>query len=97
MVKVNFLDNHLTVEVPQGTSLTDICDEHSTGVLLGCRDAACGTCLIEVLEGVEDLSPITEEEEILLSALAEDVPNARLACQCEVRGHGPISVQALPS
>ena len=97
MAKVHFLDNDFTVDVPPGTSFTDLCDRHSTGVLLGCRDAACGTCLIEVLEGVEDLSPITEGEEILLSALAEDVPNARLACQCEVCGHGPISVRALSS
>lgn len=97
MAKVNFLDTDLTVEAAEGTPFTSLCDDHSTDILLGCRDAACGTCLIEVTDGLTDLSPITDQEEILLSALAEGVDNARLACQCRVAGQGPISVRVLAS
>ncbi|MEM9002910.1 MAG: 2Fe-2S iron-sulfur cluster-binding protein [Cyanobacteria bacterium P01_F01_bin.86] len=97
MAKVQFSDKDLTLEVPEGTSFTTICDDYPTGILLGCRDAACGVCLIEVLEGVQDLSPITEGEEILIEALAEGIPGARLACQCKIEGAGPISVKGLPT
>lgn len=98
MATINFTDADLTVSVPEGTSFITVCDENDTDILMGCRDAACGTCLIEVLKGFDALSPITDQEEILLAALAEDVPNARLACQCRVAQEDQeISVKVLPS
>ncbi|MBC8122431.1 MAG: (2Fe-2S)-binding protein [Gemmatimonadaceae bacterium] len=86
MVTIHFEDDHSTIEVKANQSLTDICDEYPNSLLFGCRDAACGTCLIEVTSGIENISPVTENERDMLDVMAEDNPRARLACQCVVLG-----------
>lgn len=52
----------------------------------------CGTCIVEVVEGMEYLSPRTEVENRKLRKKPE---NYRLACQTLV--HGPVSVVTKPS
>lgn len=49
------------------------------GVLFGCEHGLCGTCRIEVLEGIENLSERTPEE-IALGCEG----NIRQACQCRI-------------
>ena len=46
-----------------------------------CEDGKCGTCLSEVLSGMENLTPITEKEKQF--GLEE---NERLMCQCRLTG-----------
>ena len=86
MVTIHFEDDQKSIQVEIERSLSDICDEYPTSVLFGCREAVCGTCLVEVLGGLDNLSPITDDEQELLSVLAPDNSRARLACQCVVRG-----------
>jgi 2Fe-2S ferredoxin len=93
MALIHFADDDLTLEVAGETRLTDVCDEQSVSLLFGCREANCGTCLIEVLAGSDQLSPVTRHEQEMLEILAPDHPHARLACQCAVRGN--VSVRAL--
>lgn len=95
-VCIHFDDDQQQIEVDPGQSLTDICDQHPTAILFGCRNAVCGTCLIEVLQGAENLSPVQAEEQDLLSILAPENSAARLACQCLVL-QGSIRVQVLKS
>jgi ferredoxin len=53
-------------------------------------DSACGgngvctTCLVKVVEGAENLGPVTEKEEIM--GMDADNPEYRLGCQCCVSG-----------
>jgi ferredoxin len=51
----------------------------------------CGTCIVEIVEGAENLSPRTEFETRKLKKKPE---NYRLACQTIV--NGPISVNTKP-
>ncbi|WP_017653826.1 2Fe-2S iron-sulfur cluster-binding protein [Fortiea contorta] len=51
----------------------------------------CGTCIVEVVEGIENLSPRTDVENKKLKKKPE---NYRLACQTLV--NGPISVVTKP-
>jgi ferredoxin len=95
LASIYFEDDRKAIEVEVNQSLTDICDEHPTAILFGCRNAVCATCLVEVTRGLENLSPITLEEQDLLSVLAPDNPMARLACQCIVKGD--ISLKVLQS
>jgi ferredoxin len=51
----------------------------------------CGTCIVEIVEGAENLSPRTEFEN---RKLKKKPDNYRLACQTIV--NGPISVNTKP-
>jgi ferredoxin len=51
----------------------------------------CGTCLVEIVEGMENLSPRTEFEE---RKLKKKPDSYRLACQTLV--NGPVSVITKP-
>jgi ferredoxin len=92
-IEITFEDTDQLVTSVAGRRFLDICDEFNTPILFGCRAASCGTCLIEVTAGADHLSPVTEEEKILLEVLAEGNLQARLACQCVVEGS--ISVRSL--
>jgi ferredoxin len=49
------------------------------GVQFGCEDGVCGTCIIEVEEGRENLSELNEKEKDMGLE-----PQQRLACQCKI-------------
>ncbi len=51
----------------------------------------CGTCIVEIVEGMENLSPRTDFEERKLKRKPESY---RLACQTLV--NGPITVKTKP-
>lgn len=51
----------------------------------------CGTCIVEIVEGLENLSPRTEVEN---RKLKKKPANYRLACQALVEG--PVSVNTKP-
>jgi ferredoxin len=51
----------------------------------------CGTCIVEIVEGMENLSPKTDFEQRRLQKKPESY---RLACQTIV--NGPVSVKTKP-
>ncbi|WP_017316271.1 2Fe-2S iron-sulfur cluster-binding protein [Mastigocladopsis repens] len=51
----------------------------------------CGTCIVEIVEGMENLSSRTEVEKVMLKRKPESY---RLACQTCV--YGPVSVKTKP-
>lgn len=65
--------------IEDGGSLIEICEE--AGVPFGCTEGVCGTCVIEVKEGMENLSSYSKEEEDFLGEMG----NERLACQCRLK------------
>ena len=85
MPKVTVTTDNLTIDVKEGYPLIDMCEDHDTSILFGCRDGACGACMVKVKKGMENLSPIDEEEQDFLETMAAE-PDERLACQCTVKG-----------
>ena len=83
---ITFEDCQQTIETSPGRKLIDICDDLKSPILFGCRACSCGTCLIEITKGEENISPATEQEKLLLSVIAQDNSQARLACQCTING-----------
>ncbi len=90
MPKVYITTDNLTLDVPDGYAMIDMCDQHDTSILFGCRDGACGACMIKVIEGASNLSKMEDHERDFLETMAAQ-PEERLACQCKV--HGDVKVE----
>lgn len=75
-------------EVHVGDSIISACKE--VGVLFGCHAGMCRTCEIEVIDGMEHLTDVTENEKLMEVTL----PN-RLACQCRIKKDGVITIRAV--
>ena len=90
MPKVKVLTDDLDIDVPENYAMIDMCEDHDTSILFGCRDGACGACMIKVKEGKENLSPMQDDERDFLETMAAE-EDERLACQCRV--HGDVVVE----
>lgn len=80
MGRVVFADSNEEYEVSDGAPILEVCEE--AGVPFACTEGVCGTCVIEVKAGMENLSPFTQEEEDFLGHMRHE----RLACQCTLKG-----------
>ncbi len=91
MPKVKITTDDKTFESAPGQNFLELCENEDTSILFGCRDGACGACLIKVLEGADNLSPMQDDEKDFLETLAAE-PNERLACQCKINGDVVVEV-----
>ncbi len=83
--KVTFQDIDTTVNVPAGTRVIEISEKVGSGIIYGCREGDCGTCMMQVVEGWNNLTePSVLEEKILKENMAGR--HNRLACQAQVLG-----------
>ena len=88
--KVTFKDIGISVHVPVGTRIIEVSEKLGAGLIYGCREGDCGTCLMKVEEGWNNLTtPSVVEEKILTENLAGK--HNRLACQAQVLGDIVIS------
>ncbi len=65
-------------DVQDGEGIKDAAKD--LGVVFGCEDGLCGTCMVEVEEGAENLTELTQAEK----DMGVDDKN-RLACQCKIK------------
>lgn len=86
MVKVNMITEGIKVEVNKGKNLHDLCLEKESPLPFGCTEGNCGTCIIKIKSGKENLSKKTEQEKITLDMMGCDEEDHRLACQCKILG-----------
>ena len=96
MATVVFEDEGVTVAAPQGGRVMDLADENpATAVPFSCRFANCGTCRVEVTEGLELCEPATERE-ARVKRIFNDSERVRLACQLRVReGDGVVRLRVV--
>lgn len=88
--KVTFTDVGISVNVPSGTRIIDVSEKVGAGIVYGCREGDCGTCMTKIEQGAEFLSePSALETKTLKENLAGK--DNRLACQCQVMG-GEVKV-----
>ena len=83
--KVKFEDIDLTVNVPVGTRVIEVSEKVGSGIIYGCRECDCGTCMMEIVEGYNNLSePSVLEDKVLRENMAGR--HQRLACQAQIVG-----------
>lgn len=68
------------IDAPEGGRLLDLCDDTLAPIPFSCRSANCGTCRVDVLEGIAELSPPEGEELAVLAIFGDDPTKRRLAC-----------------
>ena len=91
MPKVTITTDNKTFDVPDNYALIDMCEDHDTSILFGCRDGACGACMVKIIKGGEFLNPMKDDERDFLETMGA-APNERLACQCRVKG-GDVTLE----
>jgi len=80
MAKLVFEDHGEEKQLEDESPIASSCEE--AGVPFACTEGVCGTCVIEVTEGMENLSAFTQEEMDFLGEQNRE----RLACQCKIKG-----------
>ena len=98
MATIKFLNENTEIVVADGANLRFKALENRVdlytlgGKLMNCGGyGQCGTCVVEVVAGAENLSPRTTVEE---RKLKKWPANCRLACQTLV--NGPVTVVTKP-
>ncbi|WP_017300175.1 2Fe-2S iron-sulfur cluster-binding protein [Nodosilinea nodulosa] len=99
MANVKFVNEDREIIVADGANLRFKALENRidiytfSGKLMNCGGyGQCGTCVVDVVSGEENLSPRTQVEDRKLKKWPS---SCRLACQTTV--HGPVSVVTKPS
>ena len=76
MATIRFEDQD--AETPDNGPILKVCEE--LGIPFGCQDGVCGTCIVYILEGMENLGERNEKETDM------DLDDGqRLACQCVIK------------
>src|SRR4028119_771226 len=98
MTSIKFVKENKEAVVADGANLREKMLQNGIdlytfkGKLMNCGGyGQCGTCVVEIVEGLENLSPRTEFEN---SKLKKKPESYRLACQAMV--NGAISVKTKP-
>jgi len=98
MANIKFLDEGNEVIAADGANLRLKAIENRIdlytfmGKMMNCGGyGQCGTCVVEIVEGMDNLSPRTDVENRLLKRKPETF---RLACQTIV--NGPVTVKTKP-
>ena len=78
MGKLIYVKTKISKDIKDGDKIKNAAEE--MGVLFGCEDGICGTCMIDVVKGEKNLSDITQPEKDL-----ERDEKHRLACQCKMK------------
>ena len=84
--RVEIVNDFLAINVAEGSTIQDIVEASGSALPFGCRDGECGTCVVEVVAGMEFLSPKTDKEFKVMKEVCYGTctPNSRLSCQMKI-------------
>ena len=87
MPRIIFLPSKIETNVPDGTSILDAALDCGIELDHNCgANCACSTCHVIIEEGMENLSPLEDEEEDQLDDAEGLTLASRLGCQAKVYG-----------
>lgn len=84
MARIIFKPDNIVHDVEDGSALIDCCDEVDVSLSFGCTEGTCGVCELTILEGMKNLSRVSDEEREYL--YEEDLEaGMRLGCQLKIK------------
>lgn len=91
MATIKFIEQDLSVDVPEGTTLLQAAKMIGAPEGDACGGVcACSTCHVYVESGGECLTEAEEEEEDILDKAFDVRMSSRLGCQAKVRSAGVV-------
>lgn len=86
MAKIKFSKGRTDLEVPQGANLMQVLLDSDIAVASSCGgEGVCCKCVIRIMEGKENLSPMNDLEKDLRE-MHDVARNERVSCQTTVLG-----------
>jgi ferredoxin len=86
MAHITILPQQATAEVTDGLLLLDAGEAAGVDMEAGCFNCSCGTCVAEIVSGMENLSDATPEELDVLDQWNKDPEKFRLTCCVHLNG-----------
>ncbi len=91
LCSIEIVDTQEIIELPQNSNLTAIEEMGINEIPFSCRAGCCGSCVVEIIQGIDHLGTPLQEEKDFLMCLGYQGEAYRLACQCTLSG--PISLR----
>ena len=85
MPRVTVLPGDKSAEVGPGELLLEAGEKAGVEMEAGCFNCSCGTCVVEVVRGMENLEEPTPEELDVLDSWNKDPEKYRLTCCVKVK------------
>ena len=85
MPKLTVLPSNASAEVPVGELIIEAGEKAGVEMEAGCFNCSCGTCVVEVVSGMDHLEPPTAEELDVLDQWNRDPEKYRLTCCVKMR------------
>ena len=86
MPKITILPQGATAEVEPGLTLLQAGEKAGVEMEAGCFNCSCGTCVAEIVGGMENLGLPTPEELEVLDQWNKDPDKYRLTCCVKLLG-----------
>jgi ferredoxin len=86
MPKVTVLPVNVSADVEPGELLIAAGEKAGVDMEAGCFNCSCGTCVVEVVSGQENLEEPTPEELEVLDSWNRDPEKFRLTCCVKIKG-----------
>ncbi len=93
MAKITILPANVSAEVTDGENLIEAGELAGVEMEAGCFNCSCGTCAVEVVSGMENISEPTDEELDVLDQWNKDPEKFRLTC-CNQIVKGEVVLRA---
>ena len=84
--RVEIVNDFLAINVQPGSTIQDVVEASGSALPFGCRDGECGTCVVEIEQGMEFLSPINDKEKKVIKEVCVGTcaDKTRLSCQMKI-------------
>ncbi len=80
MPKITIQPQNVSADVESGETLLEAGEKAGVEMEAGCFNCSCGTCVAEVVSGMENLSEPSDEELDVLDQWNKDPDKYRLTC-----------------
>jgi len=92
MPRITVLPVGLSAEVEPGESLLKAGERTGAQMRFACGSCFCGTCVVEIVSGMDNLSAPTPAELEVLAQINKDPAQHRLAC-CTRLQRGEVQIR----